>query len=59
MPGLAPPGMGAEQPVAPAGPGGEPSIESLLSNLQGPPAGAAAQPGTPGSVLSLAGQLGG
>jgi hypothetical protein len=59
MPGLAMPGMGAEQPAAPMGGGGPPSMESLLSNLQGPPAGASAMPGTPGSVLSLAGRLGG
>ena len=54
MPGLAMPGMGAEAPAAP-GPGG---VEGLLSQLGGPPAGAAAQPGTPGGVLSLAGRLG-
>jgi hypothetical protein len=30
----------------------------LLSQLGGPPAGAEAQPGTPGGVLSLAGRLG-
>ena len=57
MPGLAPPGMGAEQPTA--APGGQPSMEELLAQIGGQPAGAAAQPGTPGSVLSLAGQLGG
>jgi hypothetical protein len=65
MPGLAPPGMGAEQPMGPPqGPGG---LEAMLAQLGGggmppmgaPPAGASAQPGTPGSVLSLAGQLGG
>jgi hypothetical protein len=67
MPGLAPPGMGAEQPMEPPTPGGG-GIEGLLSQLGGggmppgmggPPAGAAAPPGTPGSVLSLAGRLGG
>ena len=67
MPGLAPPGMGAEQPMEPPTPGGG-GIEGLLSQLGGggmppgmggPPAGAAAAPGTPGSVLSLAGRLGG
>jgi hypothetical protein len=66
MPGLAPPGMGAEQPMGPPeGPGG---LEAMLAQLGGggmppgmgaPPAGAAAQPGSPGSVLSLAGRLGG
>lgn len=56
MPGLAMPGMGAEQPAGPAGP---PSLDQLLGNLGGPPAGAAATPGTPGSVLSLASRLGG
>jgi hypothetical protein len=54
MPGLAAPGMGAEAPAtgAPAG------IEGLLASLGGPQAGASAQPGTPGGVLSLAGRLG-
>jgi hypothetical protein len=54
QPGLATPGMGAEAPVtgAPAG------IEGLLASLGGPQAGASAQPGTPGGVLSLAGRLG-
>lgn len=63
MPGLAMPGMGAEQPPAMPGPGG---LEGLLAQLGGgggmppaPPAGAMAQPGSPGSVLSLAGRLGG
>jgi hypothetical protein len=56
MPGLATPGMGAEQPTAPVGP---PNIQELLSKLGGgQPAGASAQPGTPGGVLSLAGRLG-
>jgi hypothetical protein len=54
MPGLAMPGMGAEQPTAPSGP---PNIQALLAQLGGPPAGAAAQPGTPGAVLSLGGRL--
>jgi len=54
MPGLAMPGMGAEAPTA----GGPAGIEGLLSQLGGPPAGAEAQPGTPGGVLSLAGRLG-
>jgi hypothetical protein len=57
MPGLAMPGMGAEQPIGPGG--AEPSLESLLGGLGGPPAGAEAQPGSPGGVLSLASQLGG
>jgi hypothetical protein len=63
MPGLAMPGMGAEQPMGP--PPGPQGLEGLLSQLGqggpmgGPPAGAAAAPGTPGSVLSLAGRLGG
>jgi len=53
QPGLAIPGMGAEAPQTgrPAG------IEGLLASLGGPQAGASAQPGTPGSVLSLAGRL--
>ena len=55
MPGLAAPGMGAEAPAQPAGGGG---IEGLLASLGGPQAGASAQPGTPGGVLSLAGRLG-
>jgi hypothetical protein len=42
-----------------AGPQGEPSLDQLLGQLGGPPAGAAAAPGTPGGVLSLAGRLGG
>jgi hypothetical protein len=56
MPGLAMPGMGAEQPI---GGGGPASLDSLLGGLGGPPAGAEAQPGSPGGVLSLASQLGG
>jgi hypothetical protein len=32
-------------------------VQDLLSQLGGPPAGAAAQPGTPGAVLSLGGRL--
>ena len=55
MPGLAAPGMGAEAPAEQAGPAG---IEGLLASLGGPQAGASAQPGTPGGVLSLAGRLG-
>jgi len=56
MPGLAMPGMGAEQPVAPSGP---PNPQALLQALQaGGGAGAAAPPGTAGSVLSLASRLG-
>ena len=54
QPGLATPGMGAEAPQQ----GGPAGIEGLLSQLGGPPAGAATQPGTPGGVLSLAGRLG-
>lgn len=57
MPGLAPPGMGAEQPPVPTQ-AGAPSLQSLLSRLN-PQAGATAQPGTPGSVLSLASRLAG
>jgi len=53
QPGLATPGMGAEAPQA----GGPAGIEGLLASLGGPQAGASAQPGTPGSVLSLAGRL--
>jgi hypothetical protein len=57
MPGLAMPGMGAEQPAAGPQPGG---VQALLASLQaGGQAGAAAQPGTPGSILSLAGRLSG
>jgi len=57
MPGLAMPGMGAEQPAGP--PAGAPSLGDLVARLRGgPQAGAAAPPGTPGSVLSLAGRLG-
>jgi hypothetical protein len=55
MPGLAPPGMGAEQPSAGGGPGG---LAALLGQLNQEPSGAAAAPGTPGSVLSLASRLG-
>jgi hypothetical protein len=57
MPGLAIPGMGAEAGMG--GAPGEPSLDQLLGQLGGPQAGAAAPPGTPGSVLSLAGRLGG
>ena len=57
MPGLAMPGMGAEQPVA--APAGAPSLQDLLGQLGGGAgAGAAAQPSTPGGVLSLANRLG-
>jgi hypothetical protein len=55
MPGLAMPGMGAEMQAAPAP--GEGGVEGLLAQLGGPPAGAMAQPGTPGAVLSLGGRL--
>jgi hypothetical protein len=56
MPGLAMPGMGAEQPAAPSGP---PDPQALLQALKaGGSAGAAAPPGTAGSVLSLASRLG-
>ena len=54
MPGLAMPGMGAEQPAAPAGP---PGMEGLLAQLGGGAA-AAQQPTSPGGVLSLASRLG-
>ena len=56
MPGLAQPGMGAEQP-AQAGGGGV-DVQQLLAGLRGPTAGAAVPPGTAGSVLSLASRLG-
>ena len=55
MPGLAMPGMGAEQPMGGPPPEG---IEGLLGQLGGGDAGAAQMPGTPGSVLSLASRLG-
>ena len=59
MPGLAMPGMGAEQPAGPPpGAGGEPSLESLLGQLGGG-AGASAQPQSPGGVMALANSLGG
>ena len=54
MPGLAPPGMGAEQPVGGPPPEG---MAGLLAQLRGPQPGAVAQPGTPGGVLSLANNL--
>ena len=54
QPGLATPGMGAEAPQA----GAPAGVEGLLASLGGPQAGASAQPGTPGGVLSLAGRLG-
>ena len=54
QPGLATPGMGAEAPQE----GGPAGVEGLLASLGGAPAGASAQPGTPGGVLSLAGRLG-
>jgi hypothetical protein len=46
--------MGAEAPQA----GAPAGVEGLLASLGGPQAGASAQPGTPGGVLSLAGRLG-
>lgn len=58
MPGLAMPGMGAEQPQEAPTPGGAGGLAALLGQLNPPPAGAAASPGTPGSVLSLASRLG-
>jgi len=55
MPGLAMPGMGAEQPAA--GPGQ--NMAGLLAQLQGGGGAAAAQqPTSPGGVLSLASRLG-
>jgi len=54
MPGLAMPGMGAEQPVA-APPAG---MEGLLAQLGGGGAASAQQPTSPGGVLSLANRLG-
>jgi hypothetical protein len=55
MPGLAVPGSGAEMQAAPEAPGG---VEGLLAQLGGgAPAGAMAQPGTPGAVLTLGGRL--
>ena len=54
MPGLATPGMGAEMQPTPAGP---PSVQSLLSQLQGQQPAVATQPTTPGAVLSLQGRL--
>jgi len=55
MPGLAMPGMGAEQPAAPSGP---PNPQALLQALKaGGGAGAAAPSGTASSVLSLASRL--
>lgn len=55
MPGLSAPGMGMEQPAA-APPEG---IAGLLGALGGGPTpGAAAQPSTPGAVLSLANRMG-
>lgn len=59
MPGLSLPGMGMEQQPMQPGPQGPPSIQDLLGRLRNPQAGATAMPGTPGSVLSLAGRLGG
>jgi hypothetical protein len=58
MPGLSAPGMGMEQPPAQA-PTGAPSMQDLLGQLQaGGGAAAAAQPTSPGGVLSLASRLG-
>lgn len=54
MPGLAMPGMGAEQPAA-APPAG---MEGLLAQLGGGGAASAQQPTSPGGVLSLANRLG-
>jgi len=54
MPGLAMPGMGAEQPVE-APPVG---MEGLLAQLGGGGAASAQQPTSPGGVLSLANRLG-
>lgn len=54
MPGLAMPGMGAEQP-AEAPPAG---MEGLLAQLGGGGAASAQQPTSPGGVLSLANRLG-
>ena len=55
MPGLSAPGMGMEQPAA----GPPPGIDGLLGALGGGPTpGAAAQPSTPGAVLSLANRMG-
>jgi hypothetical protein len=56
MPGLSAPGMGMEAGMG--GPAGPASLESLLGGLGGGAA-AAAQPQTPGGVLSLANSLGG
>jgi hypothetical protein len=56
MPGLSAPGMGMEQ--MPAGPPPE-GMEAMLAQLGGGGAGAAAQPQSPGGVLSLANSLGG
>jgi hypothetical protein len=56
MPGLSSPGMGMEAGMG--GPAGPASLESLLGGLGGGAA-AAAQPQTPGGVLSLANSLGG
>jgi hypothetical protein len=56
QPGLSMPGMGMEQ--QPAGPPPE-GMAGLLSQLGGGGAGAAAQPASPGGVLSLANSLGG
>jgi threonine dehydratase len=57
MPGLATPGMGAEQQAAPAAPQG---MDAMLAQLGGGGGGAAAaaQPSSPGGVLSLANSLG-
>lgn len=55
QPGLSAPGMGMEQQAGPPAPQG---MSALLQQLHGPQPGAEAQPGTPGSVLSLARTLG-
>jgi hypothetical protein len=58
MPGLSPPGVGMEQPVMGEAP--PEGIDGLLAQLTGGGgAGAAAPPGTAGSVLSLASRMGG
>ena len=55
MPGLAMPGMGAEQPTAPAGP---PNVQDLLSQLGGgQQAGASKLPPSAAGVLSLGKRL--
>jgi hypothetical protein len=55
QPGLSMPGMGMEAGMG--GPAGPPQLGDLLGRLGGG-AGAAAQPQSPGGVMSLANQLG-